>query len=188
MICNLACRVMLPSVLVLSALALPASPAVQPTPANLAQDPPGSLRAIDLVDSQVVPDSTQDEFGVDAIRGGMLGPSLSFDFSGDWQLSWDDSIDGQFVDVKKSCTVKFQVVDGAIAGKFEGPVQGTERNAIFTGEVLGSYPALLNFTQREPGYTCTYQILWAPSDSSPPTGTWHDTRGASGEFTLLKQQ
>lgn len=140
----------------------------------------GSLRGIDLRDSQSEP----------IIMGPMshlIDETPVPDFNGSWQLAWDDTLDGSFVDINKACSVDFKVVNGTITGTFLGSVLGTERDAIFTGEVFGGYPALLTFTQREPGYSCTYQVFWSPSESVP-VGTWHDTRGASGEFTFLKQQ
>lgn len=171
MIQQLAC------VAVLSALAL--SPAQERTTGNIdVQDIPDAIRSGLFADSQPPADWNTGEEPFE----------LALDYSGAWQLSWDDQIDGTYDDVGKACSLELKVVNGVISGKFLGPVEGTERNAIITGEVHGEYPALLTFIQREPGYSCSYQLWWAPSEKTPPTGTWIDSRGASGEFTLLRQQ
>jgi hypothetical protein len=165
--------------LVCSALAIPASADVQDGAFQQDNDVRAGNR-IDNIGGNELADRWPDLRDLPAPMGTQL--------NGAWQLAWDDQINGELTESGKTCTIDFQTVNQTITGTFQGPVMGTERNAVFTGEVFGGYPALLTFTQREPGYTCTYQIWWSPSESSTPLGAWHDTRGASGEFSLMKLQ
>ena len=108
--------------------------------------------------------------------------------SGLWSLSWDDAIDGKLGEAAKSCDVRLRIIDQELIGYFDGPVLGKQREAVFLGTVYEGDAPLIMFVQREPGYTCSYHIYWKPGEEGPPVGTWHDSRGGSGEFSLLKYQ
>ena len=108
--------------------------------------------------------------------------------SGAWRIDWDDSIDGKLSDSPKKCFVKLDTRGRKLTGEFKGRVVGQKRNARFTGEVFGTNIPLIQLTQREKGYTCVYQIYWAPGPNKVPRGVWHDSRGASGEFSMRKFQ
>lgn len=122
-----------------------------------------------------------------------IDPCALADISGKWGLSWDDGLDGEkkLVGEVKSCAIDFKSIDGKIAGTFDGPVAGRERNAIIEGHLF-CQPAgqLLVFNQRENGYVCTYQIFLSSTgeDFTQNIGTWQDTQDRSGNFSLLKYQ
>ena len=108
--------------------------------------------------------------------------------SGAWRIDWDDSIDGKLSAKPKKCFVKLTANGRKLTGEFKGRVVGQKRDARFTGEVFGTNNPLIQLTQREKGYTCVYQIYWSPGPNRIPRGVWHDSRGASGEFSMLKFQ
>ncbi len=106
--------------------------------------------------------------------------------SGRWQLTWDDSVNGQLDREDKSCTLKLKEIDGKVTGEFQGPVAGSIRDAIITGRFEGSGTTrIIHFAQREPGYVCSYQAI---DSGGEIIGVWHDTHNRSGEFRLLKYQ
>lgn len=94
-----------------------------------------------------------------------------------WHLTWDDSCDEVLDRADKTCKVALRMTAGDITGTFDGPVLGERRNARFTGEELGG-GALLTLAQREPDYTCVYQL--SRRDDGTLVGTWRDTLGRSG--------
>ncbi len=110
------------------------------------------------------------------------------DLSGAWRIEWDDTVDGKLSDKPKRCFVKLASKGRKLTGEFKGRVVGQKRDAKFSGEVFGGNAPLVQLIQREKGYTCVYQIYWSPGPNKIPRGVWHDTRGASGEFSMLKFQ
>lgn len=113
------------------------------------------------------------------------GPIL-LPLSGQWQLTWDDTVDGELDPEEKNCTVDFKEVDGSLSGRFVGPVAGSERDAIITGKIHGAGSGrIVNFQQRESGYVCSFQAIDAGGEI---VGVWHDTRNRSGDFRLLRHQ
>lgn len=133
----------------------------------------------------VAPDPVQDVVGGPcATPGDTVAGGSSKGLSGDWLLSWDDSVDLTLDDGGgKACRLALQEVHGAVVGRFDGPVLGRERLAIFTGEVLPVGPApVVLLVQREEDYTCTYQL----TRESPTRlcGTWRDSRGEGGTVFL----
>lgn len=108
------------------------------------------------------------------------------DLTGEWQLAWDDTVNAELDNEDKICTVKFREFDRSISGEFIGPVAGTERNAIIIGRISGGgTKRILSLEQRESGYVCSYQAI---DSGGEIRGVWHDTRGGSGDFRLLKHQ
>lgn len=122
------------------------------------------------------------------IDGDQESESTGFDISGIWQLEWDDAIDGKLDADLKKCNIEFSMTDSRFEGHFMGAVAGTFRDAKITGKVIDQKVPLLQFVQREADYSCAYQIYWNPGPDRLPRGVWHDSNGASGEFTLLKNQ
>lgn len=113
----------------------------------------------------------------------------ALNLTGAWRIDWDDQIDGKLANTGKRCFVKLVMKGQKLSGEFKGRVVGQQRDAKFTGEVFSNGRApLIQLVQREKGYSCSYQIYWEPGPNKVPRGVWHDTRGASGEFSLLKFQ
>ncbi len=111
-------------------------------------------------------------------------PARSLD--GNWELTWDDTVDRELDNEDKSCNLKIKEIGHWLTGDFIGPVAGVERNAIITGTIEGSgNQRVLSFQQRENGYLCSYQ---ATLTDGPIVGVWHDTQNRSGTFRLLKYQ
>ena len=105
-------------------------------------------------------------------------------FESRWTLTWDDVVDDSASGPEKVCTVQLEAAEGVLAGRFVGPVAGTVRQAVITGSLLPPAPeSLLTLRQCEPGYTCLYQARRLPNGTF--LGVWHDTRGGSGDFTLV---
>ena len=105
---------------------------------------------------------------------------------GEYRLQWDDAIDGQIDSVDKVCLVRIQVRGQRVTGEFIGPVAGENRKAKIEGRVEGSRgTSLFTFRQVERGYTCGYQMTLGTGSF---LGVWHDTKGRSGDFILLKYQ
>lgn len=101
-----------------------------------------------------------------------------------WTLRWDDSLAEGLDAGGKACRVALDTIDGVVTGQFDGPVLGTLRHAVFTGELVGG-GALLLLQQREPGYVCSYQL----SSSGPGwSGTWRDSRGGCGTVSLSRPE
>lgn len=88
--------------------------------------------------------------------------------------------------MEKSCTVSIKVLDGDVVGSF-GLIAGQDRKASLVGRVEAGeqHLGVLNFRQREPGYTCSYQIGLGTGSF---IGAWHDTKRRSGDFMLLRTQ
>ena len=128
-------------------------------------------------------------FAKDINFGGVeIDQAGEFDFSGIWQLEWDDSIDGKLDASLKKCNIEFSMAGSSLDGHFIGPVAGTVRDAKITGKIIARNTPLIQFVQREADYSCAYQIFWNPGPNQLPRGVWHDSNGASGEFTLLRTQ
>lgn len=106
-------------------------------------------------------------------------------FGGQWHGVWDDSTDLALDDTSKTCTIELEVIGGQVVGRFVGPVLNQTRTAIFTGEVIadGRTP-LVTLAQREPGYTCTYQLSLVSNGELQ--GTWRDVNGAAGTIVLRR--
>lgn len=138
--------------------------------------------------------STGDELplGVEQVRGSFPPPAEgeSFSLNGLWQLSWDDTVGQELTGDIKTCDIRFRVIDGTVAGQFDGRVAGTLRDAIIDGQLVEHQDGyLLTFQQRESGYICSYQICWPASSSmTEVVGVWHDTKGRSGNFSFLAYQ
>jgi hypothetical protein len=118
------------------------------------------------------------------------GSDQVFSLNGSWQLSWDDEVGSELTGEIKTCELRLRAVDGHLSGNFVGLVAGTERDAIITG-TLTELPGggVLHLEQRESGYLCSYQIGWpAGGHLTQAVGVWHDTKGRSGNFSVLKQQ
>ena len=109
-----------------------------------------------------------------------------FDFSGDWQILWDDAIDGKLATHLKQCEIRLEMRGRQLSGQFLGKVQGRQRDDQFTGHVHQVKSPLVVLSQEAEGYTCTYQIYFNQRASATPRGVWHDTNGACGEFTLKR--
>ena len=122
------------------------------------------------------------------IGGGENNKADEFDISGIWQLEWDDAIDGKLDASLKKCNIEFSMTGTNFDGHFIGPVAGTVRDAKINGKIIERNTPLIQFVQREADYSCAYQIFWNPGPNRLPRGVWHDSNGASGEFTLLKTQ
>jgi hypothetical protein len=100
-----------------------------------------------------------------------------------WEMSWDDAVDASLSLRSKGARLTLTVVRGRVNGAFIGEVAGTTRDAIFTGEAIGSgSTSLVLLQQHEPDYACAYQ-LQAQGDGRL-SGVWHDTRGRSGDVVL----
>lgn len=102
---------------------------------------------------------------------------------GEWEILWDDVVDNSLNIRPKKARVSLSVVSLKLNGHFIGDVYGTIRRAIFTGEIVpfGDTPLVL-VQQREPGYTCVYQLQRMPTGIL--RGVWHDTRARSGDVAF----
>ena len=137
-------------------------------------------------DESILVGSNQTLGGQDSVRLLKGAGSSVRSLSGTWQLSWDDDVDSKMANHDKNCSIEFSDVDGELTGRFIGLVAGTERDAVITGRFLGTgNQRILSFRQIEPGYVCSYQAI---DQGGEIRGVWHDTRGASGDFSLLKYQ
>lgn len=104
-----------------------------------------------------------------------------------WSLQWDDTVDGALTEDPKACNVALTGIDDRWTGTFDGPVLGSERTALFTGErSTTGRVSVWWLEQREPGYVCRYQLLPTVTDGAEETwaGTWHDSEGRSGDVVL----
>lgn len=134
----------------------------------------GAVAALLLAPTQ----DTPRPLGQEKLAGGgascILAPG---DLGGSaWTLTWDDSVDATLDSQEKRCEVVLDSIDGAVTGRFQGPVLGTERDCVFTGE-LADGGSLLILQQREPGYLCSYQL---GATAGGWSGTWRDSRGRAG--------
>ena len=98
-------------------------------------------------------------------------------------MSWDDRIDGRLEEGLHECTCLLTHANGKISGTFIGPVGGTEREAVLTGEFFAR-GALATLQQHEDGYVCAYQLQ--ASGEGVHFGTWRDTKGRRGEVKLVR--
>ncbi|QDU56242.1 hypothetical protein [Aeoliella mucimassa] len=116
--------------------------------------------------------------------------ATEYTLDGGWQLSWDDQVGQELSGEVKTCEIRLRHVGSKVTGRFSGRVAGTMRNAILEGELIhqsGGYVFLLQ--QHEPDYVCTYQICWTESQGiTDKVGVWTDTKGRSGNFSVLKLQ
>lgn len=101
----------------------------------------------------------------------------------EWEILWDDVVDDSLNVRPKKARILISVVSLKLNGHFIGDVYGTTRRAIFTGEVVPSEETpLVLIQQREPGYTCVYQLQRMPTGIL--RGVWHDTRARSGDVAF----
>lgn len=107
--------------------------------------------------------------------------------NGQYRLTWDDKVDGRVEPNDKLARIKIHVVGEEVFGEFVGPIAGQNRKATIVGRVEGGADPtnLFTFRQREPGYTCSYQMTLGTGSF---VGVWHDTKGRSGDFLLMKYQ
>lgn len=119
---------------------------------------------------------------------GHIEPQTTFDLSGSWELRWDDSFDGELEASFKRCTVNLNQAQGRVTGDFTELDSSNSRRAILTGQVNEGSTTLFTFEQREGDYTCVYQIGFNPTVGGEQIGTWQDTLGRSGSFSLVKYQ
>ncbi len=134
-------------------------------------------------------DSTRQPIGL--VTGeAVVPPAAEYSLAGSWQLSWDDQVGQELTGEVKTCEINLQHIGNKVAGRFGGRVAGTLRNAILEGELIhqsGGYVFVLK--QHEPDYVCTYQICWTEGRGVTDTvGVWCDTKGRTGNFSVLKCQ
>ena len=134
-------------------------------------------------------DSTRQPIGL--VTGeAVVPPAAEYSLAGSWQLNWDDQVGQELTGEVKTCEIKLQHVGDKVTGTFVGRVAGTERNAILEGELIhqsGGYVFVLK--QHEPDYVCIYQICWTEGRGVTDTvGVWCDTKGRTGNFSVLKSQ
>lgn len=100
-----------------------------------------------------------------------------------YRMTWDDRIDGRLGGELHECYCLLGQANGKISGTFVGPVGGTEREAVLTGETFAG-GALATIQQHEDGYVCAYQLQSASEEVQ--VGTWRDTKGRQGEVRLVR--
>lgn len=121
----------------------------------------------------------------DPMRRCFVDSDAPASLTGDWTLTWDDTTDLELTSRDKACRVELTDLHGTLVGRFDGPVLGRERSAVFTGETLpGTQTPLVTLVQREQDYSCAY-LLTRESDERL-VGTWRDSRGGGGTVELTR--
>lgn len=106
---------------------------------------------------------------------------------GEYQLQWDDKVDGKVESTGLKCTFRLEHVGTQVMGEFLQGLPGDGRKALLAGRMntVPGKPSVLNFWQVEKGYTCSYEITVGVV---PIQGVWHDTKGRRGDFTMQRYQ